>query len=102
MSRKRPPQRREAATIDVIHNNQRYHVSYGRYPSGELMEVFVHGAKVGSDVDSIACTGSTILSIALQNGASLKELQQASLRLDDGTPADFFGAVLDALAEEGE
>ncbi len=49
MPRERLPDRRQAETVDLWHGGQRFHVTIGQYPDGRPGEVFIHGAKPGSD-----------------------------------------------------
>ena len=49
MPRERLPNRRQAETLDLWHGGQRYHFTVGEYPDGRPGEVFIHGAKPGSD-----------------------------------------------------
>ncbi len=51
MPRERLPDRRQAETLDLWHGGRRYHVTIGQYDDGRPGEVFLHGAKPGSDVD---------------------------------------------------
>lgn len=87
----------------------RYEVGIGTFPdddgrdTGRPAEVFVTGAKAGSDMQSIARDGSVLLSIALQYGAPLDVICRAITRLGDGvTPTSFLGALSDTVANEAE
>ncbi len=51
MPRERLPGRRQAETLDLWHSGRRYHLTVGEYNDGRPGEVFLHGAKPGSDVD---------------------------------------------------
>lgn len=96
--RNRLPNRRESRTLDVWHNYERYHVSYSRDANNRIAEIFMHGPKVGSQLDSIAYDLGVGLSVALQHGACVDELLASASRLEDGKPASVVGAVLEALA----
>ena len=98
--RNRLPNRRESTILDVFYLNERYHVSYSRFPEGHIGEVFIHGPKVGSDMDAVTFTSGVVLSIALQRGATLDELSLSAARLPDGSAADFIGHILDVLKKE--
>lgn len=79
---------------------ERYHLSFSREEvSGKIMETFVHGPKTGTDMDAVLATACSTISIALQSGTDLKEMEAASLRLEDGSPADIIGVALLALVE---
>ena len=51
MPRERLPDRRQAETVDLWHGGRRFHVTIGQYDDGRPGEIFLHGAKPGSDVD---------------------------------------------------
>lgn len=95
------PNRRDSRILDVWFNNERYHVSYSRDPRGtDIREVFIHGPKVGSDIDAISYTVGVTLSIALQRGATLEELSHSVARHPNGEAADFIGYIIDTLRKE--
>lgn len=94
--RNRLPNRRESRTLDVWHNNERYHVSFSRAGT-RIAEIFLHGPKIGSQLDAIAYDIGVALSVALQHGSTVEELLNSAARLEDGQPASIVGAVLAAL-----
>lgn len=114
MSRERLPNRRETTTIEIEHyttqgDPQPLQISIGCYDTGEPAEVFIEvpyqlnrtfNALLSKDV-------ATLISIALQHGAALEELQAAMGRGEVNVmgkmvdrPHTLAGAVLDAMAEE--
>lgn len=101
MTRNKLPNRRTSVTRELWFNDERYHVSYSLDPRTlKVSEIFAHGPRSGSQQDALICTASTIISIALQSGASLEEMSHGVLRDEQGTPADVLGAFLDLLVEE--
>ena len=94
------PQRRSAETFDMRHGAKRtvFQVTLGRYPDGRIGEVFISGAKAGSELDAVARDGAVLLSIALQFGASLEVMRHAMTREGDGAPSTILGAVVDQLS----
>jgi hypothetical protein len=99
--RQRLPNRRNSAVTDVIFHEERWHVAWSRYGwFGPIAEVFVRGPKSGSHMDALGYSIGTTLSIALQHGVPLDELAHSVCRLEDGSPADIVGAILDALIAE--
>ena len=111
MPRHRLDNRREADTFDVVHitpqgDEQPLTLSVGRRPDGEIAEVFVEvpyqqrkfaTALLGKDV-------ATLISIALQHGASVEELHDAMGRSEMNrlgkmieAPHTIIGTVLAAL-----
>jgi hypothetical protein len=97
--RAKPDNRRESVVKDLRFNGKRYHISYSER-DGKIYECFAHSPKIGTDVDAILATACTVISIALQCGASLEDMEQAALKLEDGSPADIVGAILVTLIEE--
>lgn len=99
MDRKELPSRRECTTFDLQHGTHRttFQVTIGYYPDGSIGEVFVSGAKAGSDIDSTARDGAILLSLALQHGAPLDVIRHAVTREADGKPSSIIGAVIERL-----
>ena len=98
MSRARLPNRRPSTTLDVWHNNERYHVSFSKDESNVIREVFVHGPRAGSDLDALAFDVGVAISLGLQCGASISDLRHSMARLETGAPASFVGQILEALS----
>ena len=72
------PSRRPTITHTIVVGTERFHVSLGYHPfSFELREIFISGAKVGSDMDSLLDDVSIVLSLALQYNISLKQLMHS-------------------------
>lgn len=95
------PSRRSGETIDIRHGNTTYAVCVGRFPaSDEPAEVFISGAKVGSDIDGLARDAAVVLSIALQYGVPLRLLAEAITRTPGGAPMTIVGAILDQLTRK--
>jgi hypothetical protein len=97
MPRIRLPSYRENETLALTAHYQPYTITINRTPK-QITEVFI-SPKVqnGSDTANILHDVGVILSIALQWGVPLSELQRAILRLEDNTPASAIGAILDLL-----
>ena len=71
MARQRLPNRRANETVNVTHDGHAYAVTLGFDPAtGEVREIFSHGAKVGSAMDGILDDACILLSIMLQHGIS--------------------------------
>ena len=79
-----------------------FQVTLGRYLDGSIGEVFISGAKAGSDVEAVARDGAVLLSIALQFGVPLEIIRHAITREQDGTPSTIIGAVIDRLSHESD
>ena len=93
------PQRRFCETTEVRMPGQRavFAVTVGRYHDGTIGEVFVSGAKAGSETEAVARDGAVLLSIALQYGVPLGAFRTALTRNLDGSPSSIIGAVVDRL-----
>lgn len=100
MNKREPlPFRRRADTFEIRHGGQNtaFAVTVGYYPDGRIGEVFVNGAKAGSEVEAVTRDGAVILSIALQYGVPLDTIRHALTRDHDGSPSTIIGAVVDRL-----
>lgn len=108
MTRERLPNRRESLTFKVPHPGTEfsispifYDVSLGYPPGGNApKEVFVSCNKVTTALDVAGRDCATLISIALQHGATVQELAGAMTRGDKGEPQGVAGAVLDAVIGE--
>ena len=101
MPRKRLPDRRQAETLDLWYGGQRYHLTVGEYPDGRTGEVFIHGAKPGSDTDLLCDDIGVLVSRLLQYGDDPASLAAGVGRLGNGDPASIIGAIADILAGKG-
>ena len=96
------PQRRRAETFEVAFGglDRAHTVTVGYYDDDAIGEVFIDGGKSGEMVESIARDGAVLLSLALQYGANLSNIESAITRDGQGAPASIIGAVVDRLSEE--
>jgi len=99
--RKSLPNRRACHTFELEYGCVRFAVHVGAFDSGLAAEVFVTGAKAGSDVQGMARDGAILLSLALQFGVPLETIRHAVTRGADGSPASLIGALADSVTEEG-
>jgi hypothetical protein len=79
--------------------NTEFAVTVGYYPDGTPGEVFVTGAKAGSDVDAATRDNAVLISLALQFGVPLGVMRGAMTREQDGSPSTIAGKVVDMLVE---
>ena len=98
MPRERLPTRRQAETVDLWYDGQRYHLTVGEYNDGRAGEVFLHGAKPGSGTDLLCDDIGVLMSRLLQHGDAPASLASGIGRLGNGDPASIIGAVADVLA----
>ena len=94
------PARRVAETFELRHGNLNtpFVVTLGYYPDRQIGEVFISGAKAGSEVEAVTRDGAVLLSIALQYGVPLETIKHAITRNEDETPSTILGAVIDRMA----
>jgi hypothetical protein len=62
-------------------------------------EVFISGAKVGSEMDASTRDNAILISLGLQHGVALATIQAAMTREQDGKPSTIAGKVIDMLVE---
>src|ERR1700720_474125 len=98
MTRERLSNRRLHESFTFTHAGMRYTAGIGRFPDGRLAEVFLNGAKRGTDADTAAKDASIVASLALQHGVPCDVIQRAVTRNRDGTASGPLGASLDLLA----
>lgn len=99
-TRRRIPNRRHAETFEMSHGNKsaRFKVTVGFWPDrAGPAEVFVSGAKAGTEIEAVARDGAVLLSIAMQYGVPLAVIGGAITREQDGSPSSIIGAVVDRL-----
>ena len=93
------PQRRRAVTFEMKHGGQNdvYMITVGLYPDDRVGEVFINGAKSGSDMEGVTHDSAILLSLALQHGVPLEVIRKAVGRNVDGSPQTIVGAVIDRI-----
>jgi hypothetical protein len=77
MSRQRLANRRanEAYTFEL--DGHRYRASAGRFPNGDLAEVFLDVAKAGSTLQQTSECAAILTSLALQHGVAPETVRRA-------------------------
>lgn len=102
--RERLPNRREALTETIQVGQNRYDAAIGFDPAtGNPREIFLSGAKDGTDMAAILADTSVVVSIALQHGIAAAELAHSIARVPTApdapatAPASVIGAALDLL-----
>jgi ribonucleoside-diphosphate reductase alpha chain len=97
MTRERLSNRRPHESFAFAHAGVRYTAGIGRFPDGRLAEVFLNGAKCGTDADTAAKDAAIVASLALQHGVLCDVIRRALTRNRDGTASGPLGAALDLL-----
>jgi hypothetical protein len=100
MTRQRLPNRRRSEVVTFIHEGFRYRGSVSRFADGRIAEVFLHSAKVDTQIAAAAHDVAIAASLALQFGCPASTLRRALLRLSNGDAAGPLGELLDLVEEE--
>lgn len=93
MTRQRLPNRRDNESREIEVGGRSYLVTVGFDPAGQPREIFIHGAKAGSEIDTMMDDAAVMASIALQHGATGADLARSLSR------ASVLGAAIDWLVE---
>ena len=100
MTRQRLHDRRQAVLLTADHRGSVYEITLGVYDDGTPGELFIAGARTGSDIDALLADAAVLVSRALQHGDDLADLAKAMGREGDGvTPSSAIGAALDMAAQ---
>jgi hypothetical protein len=79
-SRQRLPNRRASTNFKVEVGGLHYVVTYSRFDSGQVGEVFISNHQINSAADVNARDAAIVCSIALQFGAGLEVIRKAIRR----------------------
>ena len=95
------PARRRGENFEIRHGGQNtpFVITVGRYPNGDVGEVFIAGSKSGTAFEAVARDGAILLSLCLQHGVTLATIKHAITREGDNSPSTIVGAVVDKLYE---
>jgi hypothetical protein len=95
--RNRLPNRRPAESFKLEVEGLLYTATVGRFPDGEIGELFLSSHRINSSADTAARNSAVVLSIALQHGADLETIRRALCRDSQGRASGPLGAALDIL-----
>lgn len=99
MTRDRLPARREVNAIAFTHAGIEYVGKVSGFENGTVAETFLSpSVKSGTALAHMVAALSVTASIALQHGAPVDELARALPKLEDGSPADPLGKLLDLIS----
>jgi hypothetical protein len=101
--RDRLANRRQVSTVSLVwppFSGSRYHVTIGEYKDGRPGEVWIHGAKVGSEFDGMLDDASILLSVLIQIGFDTENISAALGRVENGERASIIGVMADLLHNE--
>ena len=100
-ARQRLPQRRPNQTVELVHGSMSFSVTLGFDPAtGEPREVFTHGVKVGSNMDSILDDACVLLSLVLQHNITASSLAGSMGYYNDNEASSIIGRLVNLLAAE--
>lgn len=97
MPRRVLPHRRHCETETIRWDGKSWTFSVGFYDDNAPAEIFVTGAKAGSDVEAVARDACVAVSIALQHGTPVDVLARAMLAESNGEPSSIIGAIVKHL-----
>jgi hypothetical protein len=97
--RQRLDNRRPCETRDIEVAGLRYKVTIGRFPGGELAEVFISNHRSNSSADVAARDCGILISLLLQHGCDVQTIARALSRNTDGSASGIAAAVLDILVQ---
>lgn len=100
MNRERLPDRRPSITRSIDFEGIVIDFSIGFGLDGEPREIFARLRKPGSALDRLLDDATVALSLALQSGVTLEQLQHSLGRISDGTRASALGVMIDAMISE--
>ena len=102
MSRKRLPNRRLSVVEGMEWGGKPYNVGVGFNVDGEAKEVFLSGAKIGSDAEANIQDACVLMSLLMQHGLAArfiaKQLAREGAGPDDA-PASVIAAAAEMVAE---
>lgn len=99
-TRRNLPARRFHESVGFSHWGVNYNVGLGRFPDGQLGEVFINTDKIGTAADVLARDSAVLLSLALQYGVPIARLRKSIMREPNGEASGPIGKLLDMLHEE--
>lgn len=105
LARRQLPKRRPSELHDIVIGGQTYAVGISFFDDGTIGEVFISGARTGSELDGLLADGAILASLGLQFGVPPAALSKSMSRLATGpfeaatNPASVLGATMDLLAQ---
>jgi hypothetical protein len=92
------PNRRACDTFDLEVSGLRYTATVGRFPDGQIGEVFLSSRKANSTADVAARDAAIAFSFAVQHGADPEAIRRALSRDSQGRANSPLGVALDIIA----
>jgi hypothetical protein len=91
------PNRRACETLEFSRDGVRIKVTVGFRLDGQIGEIFLNADRANSMLDVLLSDAAIIVSIAIQNGATVRQLAHAIKRDVSGLASSPIGAVLDRI-----
>ena len=103
--REKLPTRRNSQVLRFDHfsplgHPSPYTATIGYYDDWRIGEVFLDGKMQSSEAGALAQDAAVLISIALQHGVPISEMQAAMARGENSRPHSIIGTTLDLLADE--
>jgi hypothetical protein len=95
--RNRLPNRRPAESFELQVEGLRYTATVGRFPDGQIGELFLNNHKSNCSADSSARDSAIVFSIAIQHGADPQTIRRALCRDSQDRASGPLGAALDII-----
>jgi len=100
MTRRMLPNRRACYTTTLRWYNTDYAVSISLFDDDAPAEVFITGAKAGSDVQAVSRDAAIVIRLALQFGCPLSVMHHAVTREEDGATTPIIGLLVEEMDRE--
>ena len=97
ISRRILPSRRKHELLSFEHGGIGYTVGVGRFPNGDLAEIFLDCDRRGSAAEIGARDCAVLASLCLQHGVGVGTIQHALVKLAEGSGAGPLGKALDMI-----
>ncbi len=97
MTRTRLPNRRDGEIHTLLADGLQFECGVGLDEADRPREVFLNGAKSGSQISGILKDLACVISVAVQSGVLPAELAHSVGRLPGGEPISAVGAALDLM-----
>jgi len=86
--------------IKFEHEGFAYVGGIGRFPDGQIAEIFLNAEKIGTAIETAARDSAVVASLALQHGVPPDIIRHALARNGNGDASGPLGKLLDLLATE--
>lgn len=105
MPRETLPFRRTSENYVLGFQGERYAITVGYYDDGRIGDIFINrirsktAAKLADALDAACRDAAIMMSMVIQQGANLLELEHSVTRDEELAPMSIIGAVIDSLSQ---